>query len=932
MEDYILKVKSYRNDGEIGFGTGVAIASNLVITPSHVVIGEKHTIIICENEFEVSIISDNDLFSILKVNDNDKVLTYATVFSDDEILDDDSKWYINGYISEAQKPHEVTGKGMHFSTVRSGIENWNCILQNIISGSKTNYSGLSGSPVFSQNRIVGILQCQEITDGAKTELKMASVSMFKDLLAPDVIATNEYIYKLFKKVNEYTKQQINKNKQIKKYIPDIYVEERHYKEMVRYFADPALFVQKSLCELLRYDWSVINDRFRKKDLPPIDFKRFENLSESDSFFDDIKELCHFIEEAVANIEIAEKNKEEVFYINQYSQKWTSFNNSIKWYLRDILDALRMIPIKYLLLKKEAGQGKTNFLCDFTENFLLKKGYYVLYFNASSFSDNPFDYIIRFLTINGEYELSYSKKVLEAEYDKTKRPFIIVIDGLNENSNINNFGNTIKTFLEKCEEFSFIKVLMSTRSEFYDERFGELSTGLYQNKFSLIYMRNNDKKFNSRIFWGYLKFFDIDIIEITLTNITYKKLTKDILLLRYFCEVNEHKKNLSMYDVFIYEVFEKYTDEKCTKYSKSISGVGHDLLRILLDKIVVQMINSHDYSSISVENSTDDETQLLNELLENEVIFKGEALIKKGVIPKQVITIGFTFDEYRDYCITNYIITNYDEEALLEFMHQIEQDKAPICEGVQKYLFYLAHTKYKAELKEIVEKMAVYEKLYWQHIWSIDEQYIDHSDLSIIENQIFSNTEHIILVIRSMMHRYDCTYYQKINIKRLMEIFDNLEETSPERYDYLLCRFPYIDDNNPCHYELEKDAIIRLDSIIQKLVQDITDSISIEQSIELMRFTIYILQNDQLRICELWEHFYRYSKEKAYEVLSNMNSHRSRSIKENTASIISYILRSNSDDELQALLDNNSCFRNHTTNLRDYFTRLIIDSEKYNEDL
>ena len=635
MEDYILKVKSYRNDGEIGFGTGVAIASNLVITPSHVVIGEKHTIIICENEFEVSIISDNDLFSILKVNDNDKVLTYATVFSDDEILDDDSKWYINGYISEAQKPHEVTGKGMHFSTVRSGIENWNCILQNIISGSKTNYSGLSGSPVFSQNRIVGILQCQEITDGAKTELKMASVSMFKDLLAPDVIATNEYIYKLFKKVNEYTKQQINKNKQIKKYIPDIYVEEQYYKEMVRYFADPALFVQKALYELLRYDWSVINAELLRKKLPVIDFRSYEKITKSISFYDDIKGLCHSLEEAIAIIEKAEKNSEEVFYINQYSQNRAIFNNTIKWYLKDRLDTLKMISIKYLLLKKEAGQGKTNFLCDFTENFLLNKGYGILYFNASHFSDNPIDYIIRFLTINGEYELSYSKKVLEAEYDKTKRPFLIVIDGLNENAHFGNFCNTMKTFLEKCEEFSFIKVLMSTRSEFYDERFGELSTGLYQNKFSLIYMRNNDKKFNSRIFWGYLKFFDIDIMESTLTNITYKKLTKDILLLRYFCEVNEHKKNLIMYDVFIYEVFKKYTDEKCSKYSKVKDGVDPDVLRLLIDKIILQMINYNEYTSITIKEFTKDETQLLNDLLENEVIFKGESYTQNGIVPKPI---------------------------------------------------------------------------------------------------------------------------------------------------------------------------------------------------------------------------------------------------------------------------------------------------------
>ena len=106
---------------------------------------------------------------------------------------------------------------------------------------------------------------------------------------------------------------------------------------------------------------------------------------------------------------------------------------------------------------------------------------------------------------------------------------------------------------------------------------------------------------------------------------------------------------------------------------------------------------------------------------------------------------------------------------------------------------------------------------------------------------------MILVISSMIYRYDCTYYQKINIKRLMDILDNLEKTSPDQYDSILCRSPYIDDNNTWHYELEKDVIIRLDSIIQKLYKDITDSVAIE----FMRFTIYILQNDQLRICELW---------------------------------------------------------------------------------
>ena len=190
MEDYILKVKSYKNNGEIEFGTGIAIDTNLVITPSHVVIGERHSVIVEDQEINATIQNSNNHFTILKLDINS--LKYATAFSDDEILDDESKWCVFGYISVSQVPHEITGVGFHVNTTNSGIENWNCILQNTLTGVKNNYSGLSGSPVISQNRIVGILQCQEIIDGAKTELKMASVSMFKDLLTPNVVATNKY--------------------------------------------------------------------------------------------------------------------------------------------------------------------------------------------------------------------------------------------------------------------------------------------------------------------------------------------------------------------------------------------------------------------------------------------------------------------------------------------------------------------------------------------------------------------------------------------------------------------------------------------------------------------------------------------------------------------------------------------------------------------
>ena len=923
MKKYILKVKSGLDN--IEYGTGIAIAENLVIVPSHVVIDEKYTFVLLDQEINASIELKTNDFIILKINSS--LADYASIFSDDEIIDDDTKWMVHGYLSSIQYPHEITGKGIHMNTIHTETEIWDCILQNVLSGVKNDYSGLSGSPVFSNNRIIGILQKQESVDGGATELKMASVNMFKELLPFNAISSNEYKAELLKNTNGHTKEKIDYNKSIKKYIPDIYVEEWHYKEMVRYFADPWLFGCKALSELFRYDWSNINNLLQKQNLPTIDFHKYENILSSKRFIDEIIELCDWLKEVVSIIEKAEKN-DNGLSIEQYSKKWTTFNNQIKWYLRDIAELLEMIPIKYLLLLKEAGQGKTNFLCDFTQNFLMKKGYYVLYFNAKDFSDNPINTVIQFFTINGSYNLDYIKKVMAKEFQRTKRPFVIVIDGLNENSHINNFGSIVKDFLEKCEEFPFVKVLMTTRIEFYQEKFGVLSNGFYHSKFLSIQMRRNYEKFDDRIFRGYLAYFDVDIIESSLMNSTYKKLTHDVLLLRFFCEVNSHKKSVNMYDVYVYEVFEKYTTEKCSKYSKPSTGIVEDRLSVLFDRMISKMIDNDEYSSVCKQEFTEDEIDLLNEMIDSEVIFKGEEYKKTGLVTNIVETVGFTFDEYRDYCITNYIIKKYDENDLLKFMQHIEQIKSPICEGVQKYLFYLSHTKYKSELKEIIKKILTYETFYWKHIWSIDEQYIDDHDIDKCREQIIRSSDFMTIVIKNMVVRHDCNFYKKINIFLLMEILDELSISSYEVFSSITQMFPFKKSDYDCDFT---PRVLYINSILQYLIKFIEDDILIEQYVQLLKFTVYIFQNEQYEICEVWKLFHKKYKAETFDILKNMNSHNCYAIQKNTACIISSILQGDEDFNLQELLDNNSYQIKSRTEMQRYFKSFLGELEKYYED-
>jgi len=158
MEKYIVKVQSYHKDECIEYGTGIMIAANLVLTPRHVACGDRHTVWVSDKEDQAHIIKGNDVAVVLEIVQSDYTYSVADIFSIDEILDEESTWSVSGFISPQQREHQLRGAGIIVSPAREA--EWDYHLAAITTGKADNYQGLSGSPVFCDNRIVGILQMQ----------------------------------------------------------------------------------------------------------------------------------------------------------------------------------------------------------------------------------------------------------------------------------------------------------------------------------------------------------------------------------------------------------------------------------------------------------------------------------------------------------------------------------------------------------------------------------------------------------------------------------------------------------------------------------------------------------------------------------------------------------------------------------------------------
>lgn len=582
MENYIVRIKSYYNAELIQYGTGIIIADTWILTAEHVVCGNRHTVEILGCEIYIKEYNSMNGVAVLEAEKNFPYKVQA--FSDDEILDESSNWLIQGYISAQQKPHEITGTGFHIVET-SNV--WDCSLINIVTGNAEDYAGLSGSPVFCDGRIVGILQMQSSNRMGLLGIRMTTVKMFESLLPEDAKCGNEYLIQIHEKSKKYTEIQLNKNLQSRKYIPSIFVEQGDYKEKARYFAEPFLFVAKTLKEMMQLDFQEIN-AVLKEEGNEIDFSSLNVSVTVDNVEEVTIDLKEKIQMAVENIRLLEERiyKREVVWAEFYNIKQNLLNSSIRFAMEKWAENLEYATKKYLLLTKAAGQGKTNFLCDFTTNFLIRKGYLVLYYNAYDFNQSPMFYIHKQLTMNEQYSMAYVYKILLREWERTKRPVMIIIDGLNENTLIENFGQCMRDFLEECEQYPYIKVIMSTRNELFQERFGVIEEGSYREHYKKMDMWRIGDSFKNRIFWGYMQYFDISIRPNALSQRAYNLLTNDVLLLRFFCEVNEHQQQIYLYDVYKYEVFQQYIEKKAKEYhGNEVVLNKNNILFMFLDKIV-----------------------------------------------------------------------------------------------------------------------------------------------------------------------------------------------------------------------------------------------------------------------------------------------------------------------------------------------------------
>ena len=593
-----------------------------------------------------------------------------------------------------------------------------------------------------------------------------------------------------------SQQKIEDEKRTKKYIPSVFVEISETKEDMRYFANPMFFYRKIDDDIQRIDLSHFNKLLCMAKIDPIadNLREITTLEAPNSL---VELQARLVQQSTALEAIQEHvspfswygDRAERFVPSNYlTGYWEVFRHSIQssgsGVFRSLEKASNKIGIaqaKIFLITGMAGQGKTNFVCDLIENQFRAFEVPSIFIPGRSLNDytGP-NRILSYITNNrfapdvaSLHDLFTLLNNVAEEYQK---PFVIVIDGINEVGELDGFVAELRVFLEALCQYDFVKIVLTCRSEFFDHKFA----GVLEPQFSehLYRVQNLRKEMSdgnkSRLLSAYLHHFQI---KATFSRHAKEFLGNDFILLRMFCEINEGKNIGYVPDIYKGDIFERYLTMKINEFpTSSRQKALHTLY-----KICSRMLVEENFSQISVGGGDEPEQEIIEQLIGEDIILRRE-VPSSGLASLGTENVSFTYDELRDFLLAYYTVVELSASHITQVKDIFEKiPEWPIYEGFFRYTYVLARKQSCDEVLAVCEASDDFYKHYLNNLSLLSADIQSPEDVERVENVLKNSTaeRNLRRVAWFLFRKREESEY--LNIQILLDHVSSLDDEESERF-------------------------------------------------------------------------------------------------------------------------------------------------------
>ena len=583
------------------------------------------------------------------------------------------------------------------------------------------------------------------------------------------------LFSFEKKQNLLAQKQIDFFKKNKKYLEKTYVELDNTKEVLRYFIYGSKWKYKivSIYNSLfdNPDGYIFKDNIINKKIKfyinpcLVNFLRFKNIATK------IYSSFCIIKDKKFNKDVF-LSKDDNSYEKYYNAGYT-----YSTLFESITNFLKAMRSNCILIKGSAGNGKTNILCN-TVQHIIKTKNPCIFINSRDINKNVTEYLINQIQVNKFLKTNLSYYIFEILnlILKLKGKFLyIVIDAINENDT-EIFHTTINDFIDFIKKYRNVKLIMSCRSEYFEDRYNKLFKD--QDDYIFIYeitQYHYSKRIKYKLFNNYKNEFNFNG---EISKSIFSHLIHSLLLMRIFFEVYRNS-NEKIWSLNKYKIY--------SEYIRSLHNNVNNP-ELFINKLIEKMLEKNKFDGISINDLS-----ISNEEFITFKKFADENLLISRTIRKYEETLPeteeevfyFVFDELRDYCISKFIIKicldNNDSEykLLFDLIQKFAINKVSILEGVIKYsynyfkeikdlnncskILSLLNPKFNGEgfskrigLNE--EKYVIFDNIGLNMIFESDEQLLD-CELDFIESVIINSNKYALLFLANYL--IDCDINQSL---------------------------------------------------------------------------------------------------------------------------------------------------------------------------
>ncbi|HTS18473.1 MAG TPA: hypothetical protein VMP11_12935 [Verrucomicrobiae bacterium] len=603
-------------------------------------------------------------------------------------------------------------------------------------------------------------------------------------------------------------------KNSKKYIPSVFVEIEEIKDGARLFCHPALFLQQLEDEIRRFNLRGFNRMLRKARLGSLSFGiprrrvatgHFKTVAaNTDALARGVRHLLN------SASQIAGRGGIEEMRTKVPTDKLEAFDHMSVWLrqgahgvctyrIPKLLTRLQIAKARVLVITSRAGQGKTNFICDFVEHFALPKEIPCAFFTGRELRGVRRGELCQHLAraiYFAEPSACLDKLLgdMEAEAAKRNVAGVIVIDALNEHDDLDSFSAEVETLIERCMDYGHLRVLLTCRSEYFEARFGNLENSSFGNRMAVekdIHIRMGIEH-KERLFWGYLGFFNI---KCTISKAAFEKLTNDPFLLRLFCEAYgdpEIGRRVSIgfvRSICKDELFRKYLSKKLTAVAEGagrrtgfLVGGEHPYKKLLMT-IAEWMIANRRFANVPVDGFGQSDLGILTQLIDEDIFLRKDLGENAKGGGRREEVISFTFDEFRDFLLADHLLTTVlqaDAQRFEALVQELTQPTCSVAEGVSQYLFFGSRYIAEAVGLTVIKKQSWYDHLFVPYAFDLPDAILTPEDIARIRQMTIPENRNAASIFAHLIWRCDTDSFRNASILLLFEIIDALTEDAYRR--------------------------------------------------------------------------------------------------------------------------------------------------------